>query len=220
MKVLIADDEEPLAEALGEILKVEGYQVTIANNGEVALKHILEDNYEVVILDIMMPKLSGIEVVKEIRKRNIEVPILMLTARADIEAKVVALDAGANDYLTKPFNKKELLARIRAISRSNRNNIKKIVIGNITLNKEESEIYTNKAAFHLNNKELQVMETLINNQGNKIGKEELRNRIWGNDENLDIVPMYVSFLQNKIRALDANVSILENNGYYIEEVIK
>ena len=220
MKVLIADDEEPLAEALGEILKVEGYKVVIANNGEIALKHALNDNFEVVILDIMMPKLSGIEVVKEIRKRSIDVPILMLTARSDIEAKVVALDSGANDYLTKPFNKKELLARIRVISRSNRNNIKKIIIGNITLNKEESEIYTNKAAFHLNNKELQVMETLINNKGNKIGKEELRNRIWGNDENLDIVPMYVSFLQNKFRALDANVSILENNGYYIEEVMK
>lgn len=219
MKVLIADDEIDLTRALEAILKFNKYEVNIVENGEDALKKAEENKYDVLILDVMMPKKTGIEVVEELRKKNINTPILMLTAKAETEDKVEGLDKGADDYLTKPFEKDELLARIRALVRKNENRTKKIKIGNVTLDKEENELYSDKASFHLNSKESELMELLVGNQSEKIGEKEIKNRIWGKDENIKIVPMYISYLQNKFEALGANVQIVNNNGYVLESIV-
>ena len=219
MKVLIADDEIDLTRALGAILKYSEYEVKIANNGEEALKIAENEKFDILILDVMMPKKTGIEVVEELRKKNINTPILMLTAKAETEDKVEGLDKGADDYLTKPFEKDELLARIRALVRKNENRTKKIKIGNVTLDKEENELYSDKASFHLNSKESELMELLVGNQSEKIGEKDIKNRIWGKDENIKIVPMYISYLQNKFEALGANVQIVNNNGYALESIV-
>lgn len=219
MKVLIADDEVELTRALEAILKFNKYEVDIVENGEDALKKTEENKYDVLILDVMMPKMTGIEVVEELRRKNINTPILMLTAKAETEDKVEGLDKGADDYLTKPFEKDELLARIRALVRKNENRTKKIKIGNVTLDKEENELYSDKASFHLNSKESELMELLVGNQSEKIGEKEIKNRIWGKDENIKIVPMYISYLQNKFEALGANVQIVNNNGYVLESIV-
>lgn len=219
MKVLIADDEIDLTRALGAILKYSEYEVKIANDGEEVLKIAENEKFDILILDVMMPKKTGIEVVEELRKKNINTPILMLTAKAETEDKVEGLDKGADDYLTKPFEKDELLARIRALVRKNENRTKKIKIGNVTLDKEENELYSDKASFHLNSKESELMELLVGNQSEKIGEKEIKNRIWGKDENIKIVPMYISYLQNKFEALGANVQIVNNNGYVLESIV-
>lgn len=219
MKVLIADDEIDLTRALGAILKYSEYEVKIANDGEEVLKIAENEKFDILILDVMMPKMTGIEVVEELRKKNINTPILMLTAKAETEDKVEGLDKGADDYLTKPFEKDELLARIRALVRKNENRTKKIKIGNVTLDKEENELYSDKASFHLNSKESELMELLVGNQSEKIGEKEIKNRIWGKDENIKIVPMYISYLQNKFEALGANVQIVNNNGYVLESIV-
>ena len=219
MKVLIADDEIDLTRALGAILKYSEYEVKIANNGEEALKIAENEKFDILILDVMMPKKTGREVVEELRKKNINTPILMLTAKAETEDKVEGLDKGADDYLTKPCEKDELLARIRALVRKNENRTKKIKIGNVTLDKEENELYSDKASFHLNSKESELMELLVGNQSEKIGEKEIKNRIWGKDENIKIVPMYISYLQNKFEALGANVQIVNNNGYALESIV-
>lgn len=219
MKVLIADDEADLTRALGAILKYSKYEVEIANDGEEALRMAENEKFDILILDVMMPKKTGIEVVEELRKKNINTPILMLTAKAETEDKVEGLDKGADDYLTKPFEKDELLARIRALVRKNENRTKKIKIGNVTLDKEENELYSDKASFHLNSKESELMELLVGNQSEKIGEKEIKNRIWGKDENVKIVPMYISYLQNKFEALGANVQIVNNNGYALESIV-
>lgn len=219
MKVLIADDEIDLTRALGAILKYSEYEVKIANDGEEALKIAENEKFDILILDVMMPKRTGIEVVEELRKKYINTPILMLTAKAETEDKVEGLDKGADDYLTKPFEKDELLARIRALVRKNENRTKKIKIGNVTLDKEENELYSDKASFHLNSKESELMELLVGNQSEKIGEKEIKNRIWGKDENIKIVPMYISYLQNKFEALGANVQIVNNNGYVLESIV-
>ena len=219
MKVLIADDEVELTRALEAILKYSEYEVKIANDGEEALKIAENEKFDILILDVMMPKKIGIEVVEELRKKNINTPILMLTAKAETEDKVEGLDKGADDYLTKPFEKDELLARIRALVRKNENRTKKIKIGNVTLDKEENELYSDKASFHLNSKESELMELLVGNQSEKIGEKEIKNRIWGKDENIKIVPMYISYLQNKFDALGANVQIVNNNGYVLESIV-
>ena len=219
MKVLIADDEIDLTRALGAILKYSEYEVKIANDGEEALKIAENEKFDILILDVMMPKKTGIEVVEKLRKKNINTPILMLTAKAETEDKVEGLDKGADDYLTKPFEKDELLARIRALVRKNENRTKKIKIENVTLDKEENELYSDKASFHLNSKESELMELLVGNQSEKIGEKEIKNRIWGKDENIKIVPMYISYLQNKFEALGANVQIVNNNGYALESIV-
>lgn len=220
MKVLLADDEEELTRAVGAILSFNDYEVEIVNNGEDAFKKAIENNYDVIVLDVMMPKKSGIEVTQELREKNVDTPILMLTAKAEVEDKVEGLDKGANDYLTKPFEKEELLARLRALIRNDKNKIRKIKIGNVTLNKEENQLYTEKASFHLNSKETQLMEFLIGNQERIIPTEDLKNKVWGeSEEDYSVVEMYMSYLQNKFEALGANVKIIENNGYSLEKLL-
>ena len=221
MKILVADDEKDLARATRMILNYSGYDVDVAYNGKEALEKVKNDNYDIIILDIMMPIMDGIEALKEMRKAGINTPIILLTAKAGIDDKVEGLDAGANDYLTKPFHKKELLARIRALTRTNEEKEQKYQIGNIIFNKETAEISSSKAALHLSNKECELMEMLLKNSEKKIACSDIYKRIW-QDEDADesIVPMYISYIQDKFSALDANVKINDdNNEYKLENIV-
>ena len=220
LKILLADDEKELARAVGTILKYSNYEVNIVNNGKEAVEMVKENMYDLIILDVMMPVMDGIQALKEMRKNNIKTPIMLLTAKAQIDDKVEGLDSGANDYLTKPFDKKELLARIRALTREQEENKEKYKIGNIIFDKETSEISNKNTSLHLNNKECEIMEFLVKNQERNITKKELKKRIWvkeNKDEN--IVTMYISYLQEKFLALGANIKINDKNGYVLEKIL-
>ena len=219
-KVLLADDVEELANSIGKILKNNNYEVDIAYNGKEALEKAIKNSYDVIILDVMMPIMSGMEVIKEIREKNIKTPVILLTAKSQVEDKVEGLDAGANDYLTKPFDKDELLARIRVLTRTKEESTKKYRIGNVILDKENSKLLTEKTTLRLNNKECELMEFLIKSQGRNINEEELKQRVWLNEENTDsIVPMYISYLQEKFMVLGANIRIKNNDGYTLEKLL-
>ena len=219
-KILLADDEKELSRAVATILRYSNYEVDTVYNGKEAIEKVNENVYDVIILDIMMPITDGLQSLKEIRKNNIKTPIILLTAKSQVDDKVEGLDLGANDYLTKPFDKKELLARIRVLIREKEENEEKYKIGNIIFDKETSEISTSKASLHLNNKECEIMEFLVKNQERNVSKKELKKRIWvkeKNDEN--IVTMYISYLQEKFLALGANVKINNKNGYVLEKIV-
>lgn len=219
-KILLADDEKELSRAVATILRYSNYEVDTVYNGKEAIEKVNENVYDVIILDIMMPITDGLQALKEIRKNNIKTSIILLTAKSQVDDKVEGLDSGANDYLTKPFDKKELLARIRVLTREKEENEEKYKIGNIIFDKETSEISTSKASLHLNNKECEIMEFLVKNQERNISKKELKKRIWTkekNDEN--IVTMYISYLQEKFLALGANVKINDKNGYVLEKIV-
>ena len=195
------------------------YDVDIVSNGKEALEKINNTIYDLIILDIMMPVMDGIQALKEIRKNNIKTPVILLTAKSQVDDKVEGLDSGANDYLTKPFDKKELLARIRALTRIKEENEEKYEIGNIVFDKETSALSSDKASLHLNNKECEIMEFLVKNQERNVSKKELKKRIWvkgNNDDN--IVTMYISYLQEKFSALGANIKISDKNGYVLEKL--
>ena len=220
LKILLADDEKELSRATGAILKYSNYEVDIVYNGKEAVDKVQDNIYDLIILDVMMPVMDGIQALKEMRKNNIKTPIMLLTAKAQIDDKVEGLDSGANDYLTKPFDKKELLARIRALTREQEENKEKYKIGNITFDKETSEISNKNTSLHLNNKECEIMEFLVKNQERNITKKELKKRIWvkeNKDEN--IVTMYISYLQEKFLALGANIKINDKNGYVLEKIV-
>lgn len=219
-KILIAEDEKELAKAIKIILEYSNYEVTVTNNGLEALQKTEEENFNCIILDIMMPVMNGLEALKEMRANGTNTPIILLTAKSQVDDKVEGLDAGANDYLTKPFNKDELLARIRAQTRTIEEKKEKYKIGNILFNKENSEISNNNVAFRLNNKECEIMEILAKNQDRNVSAKELNKKIWQNEKyKANAVQMYISYLQEKFIALDANVKINDKNGYSIEPVL-
>ncbi len=216
-KILVADDEMELARAIGMILKYSNYEVDIVENGKQAVEKTNKNMYDVIILDVMMPIMDGIQALKTMRKNNVKTPIILLTAKSQVDDKVEGLDSGANDYLTKPFDKKELLARIRALTRVKEESKEKYEIGNIIFDKENSEISNEKAALHLNSKECEVMEFLVKSQERRINKEELSKKIWKDENNSENVVMYISYLQNKFSALGANIEIKDKDGYVLEK---
>ena len=219
IKILLADDEKDLSKAIGTILTYSNYDVDIVSNGKEDLDKVNNKIYDLIILDIMMPVMDGIQALKEIRKNNIKIPVILLTAKSQVDDKVEGLDSGANDYLTKPFDKKELLARIRALTRIKEENEEKYEIGNIIFDKETSALSSEKASLHLNNKECEIMEFLVKNQERNISKKELKKRIWMKENNDDnIVTMYISYLQEKFSALGANIKINDKNGYVLEKL--
>ena len=218
-KILMAEDEKELNKALKTILELSGYEVKSTFNGKEAVEATQKDTFDVIILDVMMPVMDGLEAVKEMRESGVNTPIIMLTAKSTVDDKVEGLDSGANDYITKPFDKKELLARIRAHSRSNQERKEKVFVGNILFSKEDSEISSSKASFRLNSKECEIMEMLVKNQDRNITPNELSKKVWQSDEIQEsAVNMYISYLQDKFTALDANVKINNNNGYILEKI--
>ena len=220
LKILLADDVEEIAEAVGEMLEYNGYDVDIVYNGKDALDKGEQNLYDCIILDVMMPIIDGFEVVKKLRKMNIKTPIILLTAKSMVDDKVEGLELGANDYLTKPFNKKELIARIRALTRDEEEKKVKYKIGNLTFNKETYQLSKDNTSLNLSKHECDIIEFFIKNPERKISQDELKQRIWSNEENSDsIVPMYMNYLQEKFIVLNANVKINDINGYKLEEFV-
>ena len=223
MRLLLAEDEQALSKALVTILERNNYSVDAVYDGQTALEYLQVDNYDGVILDIMMPKLDGINVLKTIRKQGNCVPVLLLTAKSEIDDKVSGLDAGANDYLTKPFHPRELLARIRAMTRNaSVQPDAKLMFGNVTLDQATFELSTPAGSFRLANKEFQMMELLMSNKQNVISAERFMEKIWGydSDSEINVVWVYISYLRKKLASLHANIQIkaIRNVGYLLEEV--
>ncbi len=224
MRLLLAEDEQALSKALTAILERNNYSVDTAYDGQQALEYLETDNYDGVILDIMMPKVDGITVLKEIRKKGNLIPVLLLTAKSEVDDKVIGLDAGANDYLTKPFNSRELLARIRAMTRTQTVQANsQLKIGNVTLDRATYELSTASGSYRLANKEFQMMEMLMSNPKNLISSERFMEKIWGYDSEaeINVVWVYISYLRKKLAALHANIQIkaMRNAGYTLEEKV-
>ena len=221
MKLLFAEDERSLSRAITHILEKNCYSVDAVYDGQAALEYLENGDYDGIILDIMMPKVDGITVLRELRSKGNHVPVLMLTAKAEIDDKVLGLDTGANDYLTKPFDTKELLARIRAMTRGNRAVDATVNFGNLTLNRTNFELSSPTGSFRLANKEYQMMELLMANAGQLISSDQFLEKIWGLDSDVEssVVWVYISYLRKKLTALNANVSIraVRNAGYVLEE---
>lgn len=222
MRLLLAEDELALSKALTTILERNNYSVDAVYDGESALAYIDAGNYDGVILDIMMPKLDGITVLTEIRRKGNRVPILLLTAKAEIDDKVQGLDAGANNYLTKPFHAQELLARIRAMTRPQAAPPSSLLqMGNVSLDRATFLLSTPTGSFRLANKEFQMLELLMSNPRTLIPTERFLEKIWGydSDAELNVVWVYISYLRKKLSALHANIQIkaTRNAGYSLED---
>lgn len=223
MRILFAEDERALSKALTTILERNNYSVDAVFDGQAALEYLEVDNYDCVILDIMMPKVDGITVLKEIRKKGNLIPVIMLTAKSEVDDKVLGLDAGANDYLTKPFHSKELLARIRAITRTQISQAdSQLQFGNVTLDRSTFEVATPTGGFQLANKEFQMLELLMSNPHHLISSERFLEKIWGYDSEaeVNVVWVYISYLRKKLSVLHANIQIkaTRNAGYSLEEI--
>lgn len=220
MRILLCEDERSLSRAIFAILQKNNYSVDAVYNGIDALDYIETENYDGVILDIMMPGLDGFSVLKRVRSKGIKVPILILSAKAETDDKVLGLDLGANDYLTKPFDAKELLARIRAMTRPYDQADDLLRSGNVSLSCSTFELTGPLGSYKLANKEFQMLEMLLLSRGRLISTEHFMERIWGYDSEaeLNVVWVYVSYLRKKLSAIGANVSIKaqRNSGYYLE----
>ena len=215
MKLLLAEDEAELSKALCTILKHNNYSVDAALNGRDALDMALRGNYDGIILDIMMPELDGLYVLRALRDAGITSPVLILTAKSELEDKIAGLDAGADDYLSKPFQMGELLARIRAMTRR-RSELAPSVLtyGNITLDRATYKLICGDAELRLGNKEFQMMEMLMSNPGRLIPTEEFMERIWGNDSEseINVVWVYISYLRKKLASIGADTEIKAFRG--------
>ncbi len=215
MKILIVEDEKGLAEALGEILRREGYSVELAFDGKSGLEKALTGKYDCMILDIMLPLMNGLDVLSYIRVKEIDMPVLLLTAKSEVEDKINGLDCGADDYLTKPFETGELLARIRAIARriSQATDINP-KFGDIVLDLKKFELICGINTVVLGRKELRMLEILISNTGHIVTKESFVNEIWENSDEsaYNNVEVYISFLRKKLQLVHSRVHIKTRRG--------
>ena len=220
MRILLAEDEKDLNMIITKKLKKDGYSVDSCFDGEEALAYINAADYDCIILDVMMPLLDGFGVLKEIRKRGISTPVIFLTARDSVEDRVSGLDSGANDYLPKPFDTRELLARIRSITRTKTETDTKHTLGNITLDRATFELSSPAGSFRLANKEYQMMELFMHNPRQVISTDMFMEKIWGWDTEaeINVVWVYISYLRKKLTALGANIQIKSsrNAGYCLE----
>ena len=221
MRLLLAEDEKTLSNALVTILKHNNYSVDAVYNGEDAIDYIETGVYDGAILDIMMPKVDGITVLKTIRAGGNKMPVLLLTAKSDVDDKVLGLDAGADDYLTKPFVTKELLARIRAMTRRQAElTDNSLSFGDLKLDRVSFELSSPSGKLPLTAKEFQIMESFMNYPSQIISAERLMEKIWGfdSDSEINVVWTYISYLRRKLKLLQSGVTIkaVRNIGYTLE----
>ncbi|AGL03507.1 response regulator transcription factor [Desulfoscipio gibsoniae] len=210
MHVLIVEDEVRLADALGQIMSEQKYATDIVYNGEDGLNYALSGQYDVIVLDVMLPKRSGFEVVRELRKQKNATPVLLLTARDEITDKVTGLDCGADDYMTKPFAPEELLARIRAISRRQGDVVlEELTFADLRLNLSTYDLHQGEKSVHLGFKEFEVLKILMANPKMVVPKEDLLTKVWGVESHAEDnnVEAYISFLRKKFFFLGSKVSI-------------
>lgn len=221
MRILIAEDERPLARVIVKLLEKNNYSADAVYNGEDALTYLEGGNYDVAIFDVMMPKMDGITALRKLRASGSQIPVLILTAKSQVDDMVQGLDSGANYYLTKPFDTKSLLAAIRAITRTQTEVDTKLTVGNITLDRATFELSSPTGSFRLANKEFQLMEILMANPHHIFPAERFMEKIWGFDAETEIsvVWVYISYLRKKLAALHADICIKasRNIGYSLEE---
>ena len=222
MRVLIVEDEKYIAEAVEQVLRKNNFSVDLAFDGDYGLDCAMSGIYDIIILDIMLPKMDGLKVLKEIRAHGIKTPVLLLTARGQVEDKVQGLDLGADDYLAKPFHKDELLARLRALSRLGSELVPDGILryGSMELNPATLTATSGSASVKLSLKEAQILELLIRNRGLTLSKETIIEKVWGYDSDAydNHVETHVSLLRKKLAGLDGDVSVrtIRGAGYLIE----
>lgn len=213
MKILLAEDTRDMNHVLTAALTHEGYDVDSAFDGEEALDFVRTNGYDAMVLDIMMPKKDGLQVLKELREENIVTPVLLLTAKAEVDDRVNGLDAGADDYLTKPFAMKELLARVRAMTRRKTEYAaKKLQYGDFSLDDEKFELSCENSV-RLSVKEFELLQALILNQNHGVSTQYLLEHVWdGAEAGPDTVWLYISYLRGKLRSVASNVEIEGERG--------
>ncbi|MBR4345017.1 MAG: response regulator transcription factor [Lachnospiraceae bacterium] len=221
MRILYAEDERGLSEAVVDILTYHHYTVDAVYDGETALAYAQLEEYDGIILDIMMPDKSGLEVLKELRKLGYKTPILLLTAKAEIKDQILGLDTGADDYLPKPFSMELLLAHVRALLRRRPDYIAKVLMfGNVELDQESHEMYVGNQSTSLGKLEYQLMELMMLNHGRYFSTEELLCKVWGYDTEAQpgVVWVYISYLRKKLADLNADIKIVlkRDVGYTLE----
>ena len=216
MRLLLAEDEKSLSKALCAILERSGYSVDPVYDGLEALDYLEAGNYDGAILDIMMPKMDGLTVLRRIRSAGNQIPVLMLTAKSEVDDKVDGLDSGANDYLTKPFETKELLARIRAMTRTQSASATDSTLrfGNVSLNRASFELSAPGGSHVLTNKEFQILELLMSNPSHILSPEHLLEKIWGYDteSEVNVVWVYISYIRKKLASINADIQIKASRG--------
>ncbi len=224
MRLLLAEDEKDLSQALVAVLKHNNYSVDAVYNGQDALDYLEGQEYDGAILDIMMPKMDGLTVLSKIRAKGNQVPVLLLTAKTQVDDKVTGLDAGADDYLGKPFVMKELLARIRAMTR--RQAVLQSTVlqfGNVSLERSTFELSVGEERTRLANKDFQMMEMLLTNPGKVISTERFMEKVWGydSDTEINVVWVYLSNLRKKLNAMGADIEIksVRGIGYVLEKIV-
>lgn len=214
MKILLAEDTRDLNRAVTALLDHEGYEVDSAFDGEEAMDYILKSDYDGVVLDIMMPKKDGLEVLTEMRSRHILTPVMLLTAKTEIDDRVAGLDAGADDYLPKPFAMKELLARIRSMTRRSKEyGASELSFEDITLNPKDF-VLSSRNTVILTAKEYELMDVLLANKDTELSTEYLLSHIWRNEENAhaDTVWLYITYLKGKLKSVGSKVGITGAKG--------
>lgn len=214
MRILLAEDEKDMSAALVAILSHSGYDVDAVYDGQAAVDKALANTYDCMVFDIMMPEKDGVQALKEIRESGNLTPVIMLTAKSEIDDRITGLDAGADDYLTKPFAMGELLARLRSLTRrSQAYSPAKLTVGNIELDVEEQEL-SGKNSIRLANKETKMLKFFMTNADKPLSTGQLFDHVWGDEDDVDdsIVWMYVSYLREKLAAVQADVKIAGEKG--------
>ena len=223
MKLLLVEDEKQLSEALSQILINNKYSVDAVYDGENGLEYALTGIYDVIILDIMLPKLNGLEILRKLRKENISTPVLLLTAKDSVDDKVTGLDLGADDYLPKPFDPKELLARLRAISRRKEEviNDNLLSFGDINLNLSNYDLSCKDSTITLTQREFEILNYFMQRPKNIVSKDDLITKLWGFDSDIEYnnIEVYISFLRKKLTFINSSVKIttIRRAGYKLEE---
>ena len=220
MKILIIEDEKLLADSIKTMLEGRGFQVEAVYDGETGADYAELGIYDLLILDVMMPKMDGYQVARHVRSHRCGTPILMLTARSSVEDRIEGLNAGADYYLTKPFDMRELLACINALLRRQGNQVDEMVFGNTSLDLATSMLVCGEQSVRLSAKEFDVMRLLLQYKGNNLSKEVILAKVWGYDSNAveNHVEVYVGFLRKKLRSIGSNIKIeaLRRLGYHLE----
>lgn len=223
MRILIIEDEAKLAEAIAFRLKKEHYIVDINSDGETGLDNALTNIYDLIILDVMLPKINGFDILKEIKNNGIETKVIMVTAKSMIEDKLYGFESGANDYITKPFHMDELVARVNAQLRNNIKIAKNTVeVGDLILNIDKASLLckTTNESIDIMGKEYMLLEYFMNNSNQVISREQIYNKIWGFDNNSESnnLEAYLSFIRKKLRIIgsEANIKAIRGLGYKLE----
>jgi len=215
MRILVVEDEKEIADGISKILENAGYQMDVVYDGLAGLDYIFTNVYDLILMDVMMPKVNGFDVVKSIRAEGIETPVIMLTAKSQIEDKIQGLNIGADDYITKPFDGGELLARISARVRGKGKIIDGRMAGyDVCINPANYKLEKDSKSIKLSKTEYQLMEYFIINKGQIISKDMIINRIWGSDDDTDYnnIEVYVSFLRKKLKFVEASSTIITKKG--------